>query len=80
MAALPDAAPQTRAEVRATASLTLATATVAGPALEMPASPTAQVESSWWQRPVEMNPSVALVAAAGLVALGAVLGSALRGQ
>ena len=79
MAALPDAAPQTRSEVRA-ASAPLTLATASGPALEMPVAPAASVESSWWQRPVEMNPGVALVAAAGLLALGAVLGSALRGQ
>lgn len=82
MAALPDAAPAQRPEMRmAAAPLTLATATAAAaPAVAMPVAPAATAESSWWQRPVEMNPGVALVAAAGLVALGAVLGSALRGQ
>ena len=81
MAALPDAAPQARAEARTqSAPLTLATAAASGAALELPVSPVAPVEHSWWQRPVEMNPGVALVAAAGLIALGAVLGSALRGQ
>lgn len=36
--------------------------------------------TAWWQRPVELNGATALAAAAGLVALGLVVGNAFRGQ
>lgn len=83
MAALPDAVPQ-RSELRITPTATPLAAAAASAATtataSAPVSLVTPTESSWWQRPVEMNPGVALVAAAGLLALGAVLGSALRGQ
>ena len=81
MAALPGAPPETsRVERIVTASAVAAPAptpvVAAAPAVHV-AAPAA---STWWQRPVEMNPTTALAAAAGLVALGLVLGGAIRGQ
>lgn len=79
MAALPDAVPQ-RTELRMSASAaTVAFATTAATA-HAPVSLVAPTETSWWQRPVELNHGTALAAAAGLLLFGAVLGSAFGGR
>ena len=54
-------------------------APVAAPATFAPVA-AGPVATAWWQRPVELNGATALVAAAGLVALGLVAGNAFRGQ
>ncbi len=37
-----------------------------------------EVADSWWSRPVEVTPAVAIAAAAGLVVLGAALNASIR--
>lgn len=56
-------------------------AAVAAPLAAAPAPVAAAPHAStWWQRPVELNGATALAAAAGLVALGLIVGNAVRGQ
>ena len=77
MAALPGR--NADAPVRAD-RLSAAVAVAATPTRVAPAADVAPDATAWWQRPVELNGATALVAAAGLVALGLVVGNTLRGQ
>jgi hypothetical protein len=43
----------------------------------LPATAPAAAEQ-WWKRPIELSPTMALAAAAGLLALGALIAAALR--
>jgi hypothetical protein len=78
MSALPGATP-----ARADLSLVTASATAA-PMPAFAAAPAAASHvapaAAWWQGPLEMNRGTALAAATGLVAVGLLLGVALRGQ
>lgn len=74
MAALPGRA-QTAVRADRVAAVAAPAAVVAAPAAI--AAPDA---ATWWQRPVELNGATALAAAAGLVALGLIVGNAFRGQ
>jgi hypothetical protein len=76
MAALPGR-PQTAVRAdRISAAVAAAAPVAAAPA---PAA-VAPEATAWWQRPVELNGATALAAAAGLVALGLLVGNAFRGQ
>ena len=75
MAALPG-----RAQTAVRADRISAAVAAAAPVVAAPAPVAASDTTAWWQRPVELNGATALAAAAGLVALGLVVGNAFRGQ
>ena len=77
MAALPGR-PQTAVRADRISAAVAAAAPVAVSAA--PAPMAAPEATAWWQRPVELNGVTALAAAAGLVALGLIVGNAFRGQ
>jgi hypothetical protein len=82
MAALPGATTASHPQRVVEGRMAAAAPVAAAPAVTRSAAPapTAVAPSTWWQRPVEMNATTAMAAAAGLVALGLAVGAALRGQ
>ncbi|HEX6630134.1 MAG TPA: hypothetical protein VF048_03545 [Gemmatimonadaceae bacterium] len=75
MNALPGAGPQVgRAELARSA----ATATAAAPRLAIASTPAVERAESWWERPIELNPRTAVLAAAGFTAMGFLLNALLR--
>jgi hypothetical protein len=62
----------------------MAASPVAAASVTREVAPTAAApstsSSTWWQRPIELNPTTAMAAAAGLVALGLAVGAAMKGQ
>ena len=75
MAALPG-----RAQTVVRADRVAAVAAPVAVAAPAPAAAASADATAWWQRPVELSGATALIAAAGLVALGLVVGNAVRGQ
>lgn len=75
MNALPGAAPLSG---RAEAVRPTAVAAAVAPKLTLASAATAEVAESWWERPIELSPKTAVLAAAGFTAIGFLLNALLR--